>query len=100
VEPKRRRIGLVGRLFGSHVPKAAAGPRARLSGVLDTLVLDLAIAAPGESGEIFDPEYAEAMVLVFDEYFRRQSRNRHAVWASAVGAESVPQGIHDESFAY
>lgn len=100
MEPEWRRLGLVGRLFGSHVPNAGAGLRTRLSGVLDTLVLGLAVAAPGESGEIFDSEYAEAMVLVFDEYFRRQSLNPHAGWASAVPAESAPQGIHDESFAY
>jgi hypothetical protein len=80
-----------------HAAQTGAGPRARLSGVLDTLILGLAIAAPGESGEIFDPQYAEAMVLVFDEYFRRQPRNRNAVRASA---ESAPRGIRDESLAY
>ena len=51
----------------------AAGLRARLNNLFDTLVLAMAVAAPSGSSEVFDQAYADAMVLIFDEYFQRQS---------------------------
>ena len=50
------------------------GWRTRLGKLFDTLVLGLAVASPPENGEALDPQYAEAMVLVFDEYFRLHTR--------------------------
>jgi hypothetical protein len=56
---------------------SGSGWRARLCDFFDTLVLALAVAAPGENGELLDPEYAEAMLLVFDEYFHLRSERQH-----------------------
>jgi hypothetical protein len=76
--------GPIGRLVDSPAPGGAnsqtsdSGWRVHLGELFDRLVLGLAIAAPSESGEVFDPEYADAMVLVFDEYFRLYSLRRSA----------------------
>jgi hypothetical protein len=61
----------------ANAQTSGSGWPARLCDFFDTLVLGLAIAAPAENGELLDPEYAGAMVLVFDEYFRLRSERQH-----------------------
>jgi hypothetical protein len=45
----------------------------QLAGLLDSMVLTLAVAAPFEQGEVLDMDYVETMVLVVDEYVCRRS---------------------------
>jgi hypothetical protein len=66
---------------------SGSSSRAHLGELFDRLVLGLAIAAPSESGEVFDPEYAAAMVLVFDEYFQLHSLRRSAVSTAVPPAD-------------
>lgn len=75
---------LVGRWFGSPTlaPLSRAGQddrvapagrlRAWLEDGLDRVILGLAVAMPDASGEVvLNREHAEALVLMYDEYFRR-----------------------------
>ena len=69
MEPYYARGGLVGSSLTS-----GSGWRTRLSDLFDRVVLALAVAGTSENGEALDAEYAEAMVLVFDEYFRMRTQ--------------------------
>jgi hypothetical protein len=77
-----------------QLQRAATGLLTRLNDLVDNVVLGLAVAAPGGSGEVLDPTYADAMVPVFDEYFHRQSARRRAVSASARPEDAEPVGNH------
>jgi hypothetical protein len=56
-------------------PRQAVSVRESFQQVLDDLLLGLAVAGAQDDPAMLNPEYAEGMVLVFDEYLSRQRRH-------------------------
>jgi hypothetical protein len=54
-------------------PLHTTGFREWLSENLDRVFLGMALATPQDDPSMLDLQYAEGMVLVLDEYFRRRS---------------------------